>query len=951
MSNRFHNKWHRKNHHTYGNASNPDASHDPIASPDQPFLGDFSIQGAISCVAPASAYAGYFFSNNTALCALAGDRAMLAKSFGPIGIQVDSKSVAISAYAPNVGVNVYSLQRAISAYGVQRGAYIGSNERGLQVSAGIIGTATNSPNIALSAYGENFGATVYSPSRAISAYGGLLASELYSSNIALSALGHNCAIQSYSTNIATSSFGYNVGGLNYSHDLGTGTWANLIGLSSYGGVNAIYATSPNVAILAESKNIAIAAKSTEKTAISAYGREIGIDTSGDYIGIKSFSSGVGVSAYGGKTGIIAISPTIAISAYSPEKALHIAGYSLFDGSVTITGNLSTLGALTYLDTYVHITSALRVENIGTGPGVWVTQKGTENIAEFYDGDEDHVALLIEDGGNVGIGLNNPEANLHVVDINNNSHPEVRIQSRNNLFNPTLRLMGNVSTEGFSIWSDNVIGDTYLKNLTPNPQFNRGISFETAGNSDALTILNDGKVGVNTKLPTTSLTVNGNISSNGDIFLNTFKKIKFGNEDLTKPDAGSISFEYIDGGNGKLYIDTSNVANEPIVLRQTSNATTYNRLAVTENGFVAVGSEMPSNFQNIPAHLSVYGNISSFKAFVAEDLYFGTGQWPDVRLYRSAPDVLKTDDKFEFGGGIDVTGIANINTSPSPWGTYIGNTDANAGNVYIGGNTYINDSGSKSTYINRSPNTGSVAIGNNTGNVELDGNQINISSPNLTLESNDLRINGNATFNNNLTVNTLSGAYIFLTTPTPWSVNPGPFDSNDNPKLFIGSSSARALSGVVLSYDKNKRHLKFTSEVRKPVSEGGAVTTNESFIITPEGYVGIGFEPYEKLAVDGNIIASGNITSYSDEKLKTNIHTIEKPLEMVSKLRGVKYDRIDNKQTNIGLIAQEVEKILPEVVFGDDTKSVSYGNIVAVLIEAIKELNKKVEYLESKINMS
>jgi hypothetical protein len=67
MSNRFHSKYHRRNHHTYTNAANPDAGHDPIASPENPFLGDFVLNGALSAVAPLSASAGYFRSNNIGL--------------------------------------------------------------------------------------------------------------------------------------------------------------------------------------------------------------------------------------------------------------------------------------------------------------------------------------------------------------------------------------------------------------------------------------------------------------------------------------------------------------------------------------------------------------------------------------------------------------------------------------------------------------------------------------------------------------------------------------------------------------------------------------------------------------------------------------------------------------------------------------------------------------------
>ena len=101
--------------------------------------------------------------------------------------------------------------------------------------------------------------------------------------------------------------------------------------------------------------------------------------------------------------------------------------------------------------------------------------------------------------------------------------------------------------------------------------------------------------------------------------------------------------------------------------------------------------------------------------------------------------------------------------------------------------------------------------------------------------------------------------------------------------------------------------------------------------------------------NGNLTMAGNVTAYSDERLKTNIHTIENALEKVMKLRGVSYERIDTGEKNIGVIAQEIKEVLPEVVMereGEDQfMSVSYGNIVGVLIEAIKELKAEIEELK------
>lgn len=95
-----------------------------------------------------------------------------------------------------------------------------------------------------------------------------------------------------------------------------------------------------------------------------------------------------------------------------------------------------------------------------------------------------------------------------------------------------------------------------------------------------------------------------------------------------------------------------------------------------------------------------------------------------------------------------------------------------------------------------------------------------------------------------------------------------------------------------------------------------------------------------LSVAGSITSSGAITAYSDARLKSDVVQITDALDLVQNLRGVKY--IKNGVREIGVIAQEIETVLPEVVLDGEYKSVAYGNIIAVLIEAIKELNKKVD---------
>ena len=97
-----------------------------------------------------------------------------------------------------------------------------------------------------------------------------------------------------------------------------------------------------------------------------------------------------------------------------------------------------------------------------------------------------------------------------------------------------------------------------------------------------------------------------------------------------------------------------------------------------------------------------------------------------------------------------------------------------------------------------------------------------------------------------------------------------------------------------------------------------------------------------------VTASGDITAFSDISLKESINTINDALSKVKKIRGVSYIRKDTKQKCIGVIAQEIEKVLPEVVKTTEYKSVAYGNIVGLLIESIKEQQKQIDEQQKQI---
>jgi len=100
---------------------------------------------------------------------------------------------------------------------------------------------------------------------------------------------------------------------------------------------------------------------------------------------------------------------------------------------------------------------------------------------------------------------------------------------------------------------------------------------------------------------------------------------------------------------------------------------------------------------------------------------------------------------------------------------------------------------------------------------------------------------------------------------------------------------------------------------------------------------------------GSFTATGDITAYSDDSLKTNVEVIDGALGKVEAIRGVTFERIEDGSVSTGVIAQELEAVLPEAVKTDEDglKHVAYGNITGLLIEAVKELSAQVAELKKK----
>ena len=172
--------------------------------------------------------------------------------------------------------------------------------------------------------------------------------------------------------------------------------------------------------------------------------------------------------------------------------------------------------------------------------------------------------------------------------------------------------------------------------------------------------------------------------------------------------------------------------------------------------------------------------------------------------------------------------------------------------------------------------------------------------------------------------------------------------NANPSAALGAATKQYVDTGVSAAQTTANTANATANTAQTTANTAQTTANSALAGLNNKYDKTGGAISGNVTVAGTIVASGDITAFSDERLKHNINRIENALDKTLQLNGVTFETKENKKS-LGVIAQNVLNVLPEVVQENDNGylSVAYGNIVGVLIEAIKELNAKIEKLEAK----
>ncbi len=541
-------------------------------------------------------------------------------------------------------------------------------------------------------------------------------------------------------------------------------------------------------------------------------------------------------------------------------------------------------------------------------------------------------MVITSSGNVGIGTTSPQYKLDVngnIVIRGSSFPQL-------LFIET----GSTYTDGMRL----------LRN-----QDKLSLTYGWNANEEALTVVGGtgsdvGNVGIGTTSPDAKLHVNGNIRipNAGKIVFGTagspndyleLNDITSSGKLLKLVQDGATRFD-INGVNGNVYMqgnvgigttspDTKLSINDVLGISGTGN-NTYGQVDLVNTQTGASGDEIGPfiTFRGkrgaVDTTIAAYGAIGAVNTGVTgnstgaltflvknaigaaqdlvEQMRISTGG--NVGIGTTSPG-----EKLEVAGKGLFTGTEVKVQNASDPSIQVSDTDAN----YKGAMRWLSSDNVLEFYTR-------YAGTYYTSNLVLDRGNVGIgtTSPDVQLEL------GNNTADEKLR---LTGA-----------ASGKPLMTFYNTTTKIGQISSSSVGVTVTSLGSGNMTFE---------NGGGA-----RLVIDNSGNVGIAdTSPSYKLDVDGTIRATGDVIAYSDIRIKENIKTIDNALEKVNKLRGVEFNKIGSEEKSIGVVAQEIEKVLPEVVKEDDKgmKSVAYGNIVGVLIEAIKDQQKQIDELKSIIN--
>ena len=669
-----------------------------------------------------------------------------------------------------------------------------------------------------------------------------------------------------------------------------------------------------------------------------------------------------VTLEGGSVGIGTTSPDAILDvrggAASRPTFIHASGY----GGIQIAGTGSgSGGALIFSNNY----------NTSVSEEYSIHLDGATDDLVFISGDPADIAtqerMRLTDDGKVGIGTTSPVGTLHL----HSADTALRLTSSDGSNTPLAQLQYSGSGGYFLRMGDS--------------SNNEDVMIRTYGNSH----FNGGNVGIGETSPLGKLHVKdgdaGSITTNGAHDTIIVEGSANTGINIFSP---STSYQYLafgdPGGSNRGYVRYQHSIDQ-MVLRAGGTDTVF-----INDGNVGIGS---STGVSVPvSRLNVRAANNHTTGSDREDLvtfHQGISAWQVGRGagIRWVGDVSRTMAgisayvfgveqtglAFETGGAtstgnlnpttrmvIDHNGNVGIGTASPDYTLVVGNNstyhtlkvqgiNANlAATVKFkhhggGGRNGIDPEWNISRGSNQTSfNTGVTSGNNPVGGLAFWNNTIGGSN----VDAMRLKDNGDAIFGYNVGIGkSTPSAKLHLRDTTSDTINAATsvakFDGSGGDGLAFGNMQSSPYSSWI--------QAGYLADGYNPAFNNGYPIS-----LNPVGgNVGIGItNPSEKLHVSGNILATGTVNASSDISLKDNITPIPNAIDKVLQIRGVTFNRndIEDNPRQAGIIAQEVEKVLPEVVSEDKDgiKSVAYGNMVGLLIEAIKEQQEQINMLKEKL---
>ena len=411
-------------------------------------------------------------------------------------------------------------------------------------------------------------------------------------------------------------------------------------------------------------------------------------------------------------------------------------------------------------------------------------------------------------------------------------------------------------------------------------------------------------GYNTTIDTTGNIVNsGTITSTGDIGVN--------NKITLNASAGNIT-------NTGTITSTGNIVVNNKITLNSSNGNIVNSGTITTTGTGEFGV----------AHIGSWNGGSTYSVFVHKDLKTADANQSYALLqYQDGNTFLNAANGKTLHLRIQNRNIATITSSAF---NIVKNTNV-TGNI---------------------TNSGTItSTGNITGSGELSIGDTDFHSPQITLQGQ------NANWHNNVnTVNTgfkiehdavsISNKKLTVSSKNQKAVIIDPSNSNysmvikghvyvDGKVTATEADASISYTGLIATLNKIKFNTSDQLQIGLDTDTSTSALANNYMVVAGSG-------SYNSMYAYGPVITEWYFAAASDARLKENVHTINNALHKTNSLRGVYFNKIGSDRREVGVIAQEVEKVLPEVVNegSDGNKNVCYANICGLLIEAVKDLSRE-----------